>query len=104
VTDDGLHVSPPPAPWRDSPSGGYEVVFGPCWSCGVLFTFDAERVPSLPVDPVTNAPADVGEHAPDARYVRQPICRTCVDRANENRRQRGAPLIDVMPGAYLDEG
>jgi hypothetical protein len=83
---------------------GYEVAFGPCWSCGTLFTFDADLVPSLPVDPSTNTPADVGAHSLDAEYVKQPICRTCVERANENRRAHGRPLIDVLPGAYLDEG
>lgn len=83
---------------------GHVAVYGPCWSCRRLFTYDPDRVPSLPVDLATNTPADVGEHAPGAEYVRLAICRTCVDRANDARRARGAPVIDVLPGAYLDEG
>ena len=81
---------------------GYEICYGPCWSCGRLFTFDAEAVPSIPIDRATNAPADIGDHEPGALYDRQPICRDCVGRANENRRAHGRPLIDVLPGAYLD--
>lgn len=79
-------------------------MYGPCWSCGQLFTSDPELVPSVPIDPGTGLPSDLGQHAPGAEYVRQPICRTCVERANENRRAEGRPLIDVLPGAYLDEG
>jgi len=84
-------------------SEGVEVCFGPCWSCRRAFTFDAELVPSIPIDPMTNTPADVGEHAPGASFVRQPICRDCVGRANANRASAGRPLIDVLPNAYLDE-
>ena len=83
---------------------GYLILYGACWSCGRLFTSDPDLVPSLPVDPVTNTPADVGAHADDAEYVKQPICRTCVERSNEQRRAAGRPLIDILPGAYLDEG
>jgi len=83
---------------------GVEIAFGPCWSCRRPFTFDAELVPSVPIDPATQTPADVGEHEPDASFVRQPICRDCVGRANANRLADGRELIHILPGAYLDEG
>ena len=74
------------------------IAFGPCWSCKQPFAFDPDLVPSLPVDPVTNLPSDMGGDA--SRCVRQPICADCVEIANENRRAAGRELIDVLPGAY----
>jgi hypothetical protein len=72
--------------------------FGPCWSCGLRFTFDPDLVPSIPIDPLTNRPSDMGGD-PDL-VVRQPICGSCVEAANVNRRRDGRPLIVVLPGAY----
>ena len=77
---------------------GQLFAFGPCWSCGRAFTFHPDLVPSLPIDPATNLPSDMGGD-PD-RVVRQPICQDCVDRANDKRRRDGRPLIVVIPGAY----
>ena len=88
---------------------GYEIAVGHCWSCGHIFTFDADLVPSIPIDPETGSALDV-DPAPDgleaarARAIKQPICRTCIDKANANRRATGRALIDVLPGAYPDEG
>lgn len=79
---------------------GVLFAFGRCWSCGRSFTFDPDRVPSIPIDPVTNRPSDMGG-IPE-RVVKQPICRGCVEAANENRRREGRPLIVVLPGAYGD--
>lgn len=62
---------------------GYLMVLGECWACKRLFTFSAERVPSVPIE-----------------GVRQPICRTCVERANVERAASGRPLITILPGAY----
>ena len=78
---------------------------GRCWSCRAFFTFDPDLVPSLPIDPKTNAPLDV-DPAPDgleaarARAVKQPLCERCVAAANAARAERGAELIHVLPGAY----
>lgn len=82
--------------------------FGRCWSCGQPFTFHPDLVPSIPVDPLTNLPLDVDEHGdicevnPEAakRAIKQPICATCIDRSNEQRRADGHELIHVLPGAY----
>ena len=59
---------------------------GPCYSCERLFGFDPDRVPSIVVE---------GQ--------REPLCRTCVDRANMLRRGNGNPLIVPLSGAYVDE-
>lgn len=79
-------------------SGGY-VVLGECWSCGRRFTFNPHTVPSIGIDPVTNLPGDIGDSDP-ARAVRQPICATCIERANEKRAAEGREPIPVLPGAY----
>jgi hypothetical protein len=62
---------------------GYMYVLGDCWSCGRLFMFSAERVPSIVID---------GE--------RQPVCESCITLANEERKAKGMPVIAVLPGAY----
>jgi hypothetical protein len=62
---------------------GYMMVLGPCVGCGRLFTFSAERVPSVVID---------GE--------REPICASCVAAANPTRIANGLPPIVVLPGAY----
>lgn len=75
------------------------LAYGPCWACGRLFTFHPDLVPSIPIDPGTNRPADLG--GDPANVTRQPVCENCIGRANENRRATGRPLIPVLPGAYL---
>lgn len=59
------------------------VVLGECFGCKQVFTFSAERVPSVLV-----------------RGEREPICRDCVARVNPTRRQAGLPEIEILPGAY----
>jgi hypothetical protein len=61
------------------------MAIGPCWACGWSFAFDPDLVPSIVVE-----------------GVRRQICRNCVARANELRRHNGNPLIEVLPGAYVD--
>ena len=54
---------------------GSMLVIGLCWACGTMMTYSAERVPSIRVN-----------------GTRQPICQTCVDRANPTPcRQRPRP-------------
>ena len=88
---------------------GRLLAFGPCWSCGHLFTFDPDLVPSIPIDPDTNWALDLDRHGQPTTYtaadylrsVKQPVCEACVQQANELRRAHGRPLIDVLPGAYV---
>ena len=61
---------------------GNLVGMAPCFGCGRLFAFDVDKVPS---------------------YNGQPVCRTCVDRANLRRPANGLPPITVLPGAYLED-
>lgn len=71
---------------------GGMVVIGPCFSCQNPFMFDVDRVQSIPIDPETGTPPDMG--GDPARAVRQPICPTCCRTANVERRQQGLPLWD----------
>ena len=91
----------------DEDGGGF-VALAPCWSCGAIFSFHPERVPSIPIDPQTNRPLDIdpspdGLEAAQARAVKQPVCRRCIDLGNAKRRVDGRELIPVLPGAYPDE-
>lgn len=72
--------------------------FGDCWACGRPFPFDPDRVPSIPVDPTTNLPPDLGGDAELA--VKRPVCEQCLDAANEQRVAAGRSPIIVLPGAY----
>jgi hypothetical protein len=73
-----------------------------------MFTFHPERVPSFPIDPLTNLPPDVGPDGqaqpvdPEAlaRAVRQPVCEVCLGRFNARREAEGQEPIQALPGAY----
>lgn len=77
---------------------GFAIALMGCWSCGKVFGCNPGKVPSIPIDPETNLPPDMGGD-PD-RAELQPVCPSCVTAANERRRARGLPLIRVLPGAY----
>ena len=72
-----------PEPCQESAVMAYMYVLGPCFSCGRIFTFSAERVPSIVVN---------GE--------REPVCAYCVERANPGRIRNGLDPIIPLPGAY----
>jgi hypothetical protein len=69
----------------------YVLVMAPCVSCGRVFPFHPERVPSLRV----NAQGQLDPSAP-----RQPVCRVCWDRRQAYRREHGLPEETLLPGAY----
>jgi hypothetical protein len=77
---------------------GYSIVVGRCFACRETFSFNPFHVPSIPIDPVTKLPPDMGGDA--ARAQREPLCATCVERANVERAAKGLPLFDVHPDAY----
>lgn len=58
-------------------------VLGECFGCKTLFTFNADFVPSIPID-----------------GVREPVCAECVKRANPMRIANGLDPIYVHPDAY----
>ena len=64
---------------EDDRSGGYMMAYGACCACGRMFGFNPVRVPS---------------------YMGDPICRTCIDRINEKRKELGNPLWPVPADAY----
>jgi hypothetical protein len=62
-----------------------------CFGCGKYFSFNPELVPSIRVN---------SKGKPDPRGVREPICRTCVERVNPKRIANGLPPIVIPEGAY----
>ena len=68
---------------------GYALAFGPCIGCGRVFGFNPHAVPSVVVQ---------GE--------REPVCRTCIERANPTRIANGLPPFSIRPDAYepVEEG
>lgn len=63
--------------------------YSACIGCGVLFFYNPVKVPSVMVN-----------------GSREPICQSCVDRANPRRIANGLEPIVPLPGAYepADEG
>jgi len=62
---------------------GAYVLWATCYTCKGIFWCNPHRVPSININ---------GE--------REPICRTCVERANPRRVANGLDPIQVLPGAY----
>lgn len=76
-------------PHGDMDAGpGYTLALAACFACGETFGFNPHTVISVPIDPETNRPPDVGPEGqnvtPDpaalARAVRMPLCHGCVRR------------------------
>ena len=65
----------------------YTWVLGPCWSCGNVFSFNADKVPSVR----------------NERGVREPVCANCMKRANALREAAGLEPHPILPGAYEPE-
>ena len=63
---------------------GYALVIGSCYTCGRTFSFNPVRVPSIR----------------DDKGVRQPVCKSCIDRANPQRIANGLPPITYSEDAY----
>ena len=68
---------------------GYALATSHCLGCKRLFSYNPVRVPSLRVN-----------------GVREPICQSCIDRANPERIKKGLPPLVPHPDAYqpCDEG
>jgi hypothetical protein len=58
-------------------------IFSQCVACKRPFFYHPHKVPSIRID---------GQ--------REPICETCVARANVKRIANGLPPIEILPGAY----
>jgi hypothetical protein len=70
---------------------------GNCIGCGAIFSFNPQRVPSVPVR------YEAERLVPDPSGTRQPICQSCVARWNVIRKSKGIPEIITLPGAYEAE-
>jgi hypothetical protein len=70
---------------------GYMLAYGECWSCGQRFTFNPERVPSIPILP----DGTIGHGG-----TREPICRNCVRIADPKREATGLELFNDSDEAY----
>lgn len=73
-------------------------MISPCFGCKRIFSYNPHRVPSIPIDPVTGLPPDMGGNP--ERAERQPICLSCVTYANWQRRKAGKEEIPVHSDAY----
>lgn len=63
--------------------------YSACIGCRRTFCYDPHTVPSIPVDPVTGLPPDLGGDPQRAR--REPICPQCCRAANVMRRENNLP-------------
>jgi hypothetical protein len=61
-------------------------VIGNCIGCGILFTFNAQHVPSVRVN-----------------GVKEPICRDCMTRVNAALMARDKDPVWIHPDAYEPE-
>lgn len=62
---------------------GYVFCAGQCISCGRTFSFNPVRVPSVRIN-----------------GNREPVCESCIIRANPLRIKRGLEPVEILPGAY----
>ena len=62
---------------------GYMFVIGECFGCKRVFTFNADHVPSIPIN-----------------GTREPVCADCIARANPKRIENGLDPIVPHPMAY----
>jgi len=62
----------------------YAIAHGPCLACGRLFSFNPMRVPSFTPPGGT----------------REPICRACMDRVNQQRQAQGLDPHPINADAY----
>ena len=66
-------------------SPGWVYCHGYCINCGVAFSFNPHRVPSI---------------RPKEDLPREPICEACFDQLNAYRATRGMPPFERFPDAY----
>lgn len=66
------------------------MVTGRCYACERVFSHDADTVATLPVDPRTGLPPDVGGTPPE-RAVMRLICPECMAEVNALKEQGRGP-------------
>lgn len=63
---------------------GYAFMTSACCACGVVFSYNPMRVPSVR----------------DSHGIREPVCKLCIEGANAVRKERGLEPFSIMSGAY----
>ena len=64
---------------------GFILAYSACFACGRTFAYNPRRVPSI---------------RPALELPPEPVCRACVELANQRRKATGLPLIVPLPDAY----
>jgi len=80
-------------------SGAYFAA-GPCAFCGLVFTFNPERVPSIPSNAWEIAEIAESSGEPPAKGTMLPVCGDCMQKVNRLREQHNMPPLPILPGAY----
>lgn len=62
---------------------------GACYTCKRTMSFNPNLVPSLP-----RSVTSTGE--------KEPVCRSCIEKANPKRVERGLAPIEILEGAYYE--
>lgn len=73
---------------------GYAFVVASCIACGTLITFNPHKVPSIKVRWTADGPVV------DEEGKREPLCRGCAEKLNENRVEAGLEAVPIQPDAY----
>ena len=66
---------------------GVMTLISACYTCGRTFMCSPTRVPSIPANLTKTG-------------TKEPVCRTCVERANPERIKNGLEPISILEGAY----
>ncbi len=62
---------------------GYVLAFSSCYGCGAPFSYNPNKVPSIRIN-----------------GIREPVCKSCIERANPQRIANGLEPIVPAPDAY----
>ena len=62
---------------------GYVFVTSECYCCHNLMAYNPHKVPSIRIN-----------------GIREPVCRSCIERVNPMRVKNGLAPIEILPGAY----
>jgi len=73
---------------------------GPCAFCGTVFTFNPERVPSIPANAFRIAEIVTEGGVPPEPSAKVPICFACLLKINSLRVAEGFDPITPLSGAY----
>lgn len=76
---------------------GYMIAIGGCVNCGCVFGFNPDTVPSIRVSRID------GGWKLDSNGQREPVCESCINRANQKRIADGLEPFHIAPDAYAPQ-